>query len=139
MYDISGSAHFINKADNGIVVHRVRDPGLETQVQILVRKVRNKAAGTIGDCILEYERRNGRYLDPIGGPAPSTSKRVMFTASSSSSSSSPAARNSGFGNGNNGGGFGGGGNASQMPKMYQHEDGTVSSTPPWKTGFENES
>lgn len=30
------------------------------QVQILVRKVRNKAAGTIGDCVLEYERVNGR-------------------------------------------------------------------------------
>lgn len=26
LYDISGSAHFINKADNGIVVHRNRDP-----------------------------------------------------------------------------------------------------------------
>lgn len=26
MYDISGSAHFINKADNGVVVHRNRDP-----------------------------------------------------------------------------------------------------------------
>ncbi|KAK1280204.1 hypothetical protein QJS04_geneDACA022393 [Acorus gramineus] len=28
MYDISGSAHFINKCDNGIVVHRNRDPKL---------------------------------------------------------------------------------------------------------------
>ncbi|KAH9612565.1 hypothetical protein KSS87_012961 [Heliosperma pusillum] len=26
LYDISGSAHFINKCDNGIVVHRNRDP-----------------------------------------------------------------------------------------------------------------
>lgn len=26
MYDISGSAHFINKADNGVVVHRNRNP-----------------------------------------------------------------------------------------------------------------
>ena len=26
LYDISGSAHFVNKADNGIVVHRNRDP-----------------------------------------------------------------------------------------------------------------
>lgn len=25
LYDISGSAHFINKCDNGIVVHRIRD------------------------------------------------------------------------------------------------------------------
>lgn len=26
LYDISGSAHFVNKTDNGVVVHRVRDP-----------------------------------------------------------------------------------------------------------------
>ncbi|EFN55118.1 hypothetical protein CHLNCDRAFT_31176, partial [Chlorella variabilis] len=65
LYDISGSAHFINKADNGIVVHRDRDPESTVQhkVNILVRKVRNKAAGTIGDCVLEYERVNGRYID----------------------------------------------------------------------------
>ena len=25
LYDISGSAHFINKADNGLVIHRDRD------------------------------------------------------------------------------------------------------------------
>lgn len=30
------------------------------QVNIMVRKVRNKAAGTIGDAVLEYERVNGR-------------------------------------------------------------------------------
>ncbi|DBA96517.1 TPA: hypothetical protein ACH3X1_015395 [Trebouxia sp. C0004] len=51
MYDISGSAHFINKADNGLVIHRNRDPqaGPMNEVQIFVRKVRNKAAGTIGE------------------------------------------------------------------------------------------
>ncbi|KAL4858725.1 Twinkle [Chlorella vulgaris] len=81
LYDISGSAHFINKADNGIVVHRDRDPNApdQRQVQILVRKVRNKAAGTIGDCVLEYERVNGRYIDPdspTGGPR--TAQRVNF-------------------------------------------------------------
>lgn len=65
LYDISGSAHFINKADNGIVVHRNRDPDSDSadSVEILVRKVRNKAAGTIGSCSLTYDRRNGRYLD----------------------------------------------------------------------------
>lgn len=26
LYDISGSAHFINKCDNGVVIHRNRDP-----------------------------------------------------------------------------------------------------------------
>jgi hypothetical protein len=34
LYDISGSAHFINKADNGIVVHRDRDPNAPDQRQV---------------------------------------------------------------------------------------------------------
>ncbi len=82
LYDISGSAHFINKADNGIVIHRNRDPNAPSghQVQVLVRKVRNKAAGTMGDCILEYERINGRYLDPEGHSmvTPRTSRKVVW-------------------------------------------------------------
>ncbi|XP_050223566.1 twinkle homolog protein, chloroplastic/mitochondrial [Mercurialis annua] len=65
LYDISGSAHFINKCDNGIVVHRNRDPeaGPMDQVQICVRKVRNKAIGTIGDAHLSYNRATGEYND----------------------------------------------------------------------------
>ncbi|KAK6150165.1 hypothetical protein DH2020_017690 [Rehmannia glutinosa] len=56
MYDISGSAHFINKCDNGIVIHRNRDPeaGPIDIVQVCVRKVRNKVIGTIGDAYLSY-------------------------------------------------------------------------------------
>ena len=89
LYDISGSAHFVNKCDVGLVVHRNRDadkgPIDQVQVfvwylrskmnnffwpnenltfmwrcmhilQIIVRKVRNKAAGTVGDVILDYDR-----------------------------------------------------------------------------------
>ncbi|KAC9625041.1 hypothetical protein E3N88_45529 [Mikania micrantha] len=58
LYDISGSAHFINKCDNGIVIHRNRDPdaGAMDLVQVCVRKVRNKVSGTIGDAFLEYNR-----------------------------------------------------------------------------------
>ncbi|XP_040362793.1 twinkle homolog protein, chloroplastic/mitochondrial isoform X2 [Rosa chinensis] len=65
LYDISGSAHFINKCDNGIVIHRNRDPeaGALDQVQVCVRKVRNKVAGTIGDAYLSYDRATGRYVD----------------------------------------------------------------------------
>jgi hypothetical protein len=36
------------------------DPAL---VQVLVRKMRNKAAGRIGDCHLYYDRATGRYAD----------------------------------------------------------------------------
>ncbi|CAL0301007.1 unnamed protein product [Lupinus luteus] len=64
LYDISGSAHFINKCDNGIVIHRNRDPdaGPIDQVQVCVRKVRNKVAGTIGEAILLYNRVTGEFM-----------------------------------------------------------------------------
>ncbi|XP_028768482.1 twinkle homolog protein, chloroplastic/mitochondrial [Neltuma alba] len=63
LYDISGSAHFINKCDNGIVIHRNRDPeaGPMDQVQVCVRKIRNKVAGTIGDATLLYDRVTGEF------------------------------------------------------------------------------
>eukprot|EP00262_Sarcandra_glabra_P007417 TRINITY_DN20218_c0_g1_i4.p1 TRINITY_DN20218_c0_g1~~TRINITY_DN20218_c0_g1_i4.p1 ORF type:complete len:694 (-),score=82.97 TRINITY_DN20218_c0_g1_i4:362-2443(-) len=65
LYDISGSAHFINKCDNGIVIHRNRDPkaGPLDQVQICVRKVRNKVIGNIGDAFLSYSRITGEFKD----------------------------------------------------------------------------
>ncbi|KAJ8544657.1 hypothetical protein K7X08_017240 [Anisodus acutangulus] len=65
LYDISGSAHFINKCDNGIVIHRNRDPsaGPVDQVQVCVRKVRNKVSGTIGDAFLSYDRVTGEFMD----------------------------------------------------------------------------
>ncbi|KAJ9691283.1 hypothetical protein PVL29_013454 [Vitis rotundifolia] len=63
MYDISGSAHFINKCDNGIVIHRNRNPeaGPVDQVQVCVRKVRNKVVGTIGDAFLSYDRYGASF------------------------------------------------------------------------------
>ncbi|CAH9077122.1 unnamed protein product [Cuscuta epithymum] len=65
LYDISGSAHFINKCDNGIVIHRNRDPeaGPLDLVQVCVRKVRNKVIGTIGEAILSYSRLTGEFMD----------------------------------------------------------------------------
>ncbi|GAA0148418.1 DNA helicase [Lithospermum erythrorhizon] len=65
LYDISGSAHFINKCDNGIIIHRNRDPdaGPMDQVQVCMRKVRNKVIGTIGDAFLSYDRVTGLYMD----------------------------------------------------------------------------
>jgi len=97
LYDISGSANFVNKADNGIVVHRVWDidksqlhsgggdgggghvrgsqrtqPVATGDVQILVRKVRNKVAGMVGSATLVYDRPTGRYRnasEPLDVPA----------------------------------------------------------------------
>lgn len=121
LYDISGSAHFINKADNGIVVHRNRDPNAASghQVQVLVRKVRNKAAGTIGDCILDYERINGRYLDPEGHSivTPRTSRKVVWKD----------------GEPENGAYDGGGGGGQEVwqngSAAFVHRDGTINREP----------
>ncbi|KAE8653324.1 twinkle homolog protein, chloroplastic/mitochondrial isoform X1 [Cucumis sativus] len=68
MHDISGNAHFINKCDNGIVIHRNRDPesGPIDLVQVCVRKVRNKVAGTIGEAYLAYNRVTGEFFDAAG-------------------------------------------------------------------------
>ncbi|XP_008807186.2 twinkle homolog protein, chloroplastic/mitochondrial-like isoform X2 [Phoenix dactylifera] len=65
IYDISGSAHFINKCDNGIVIHRNRDKkaGPLDRVQVCVRKVRNKVIGNIGEAFLSYNRITGEFLD----------------------------------------------------------------------------
>lgn len=44
-----------------------------------MRKVRNKAAGTIGDCVLEYDRANGRYIDPdMEQYSARTARRVRY-------------------------------------------------------------
>ncbi|KAL8153856.1 hypothetical protein V2J09_011616 [Rumex salicifolius] len=76
LYDISGSAHFINKCDNGIVVHRNRDPeaGPVDRVEICVRKVRNKVAGQIGEGFLSYDRVTGVFKDWVNKPFPKYKK-----------------------------------------------------------------
>lgn len=60
IYDISGSANFANKADNVLVVHRKME---DNSVQVILRKVRNKLAGTRGETGLVYDRITGRYSD----------------------------------------------------------------------------
>jgi twinkle protein len=61
LYDISGSAHWYNKADNGVVVHRhnVERP----EVCIYVQKIRFREVGKVGDTMLRYIADNGRYKD----------------------------------------------------------------------------
>ena len=67
-YDISGSAHWFNKADNILCVHR--DVTKPTQdVDIHVQKVRFKHIGHIGCVTLKYDRVTGRYFEgPPGEP-----------------------------------------------------------------------
>ncbi|MBF0589279.1 MAG: AAA family ATPase [Magnetococcales bacterium] len=59
-YDISGSAHFFNKADNCLSIWRDYNSHL---VEIHVQKVRFKDVGQPGLGVLAYERATGRYVD----------------------------------------------------------------------------
>lgn len=61
-YDISGSAHFFNKADMGVTVHRADEgPG----VMVRIWKSRFKWAGEKGDVWLTYDKLTGRYTDDL--------------------------------------------------------------------------
>lgn len=58
LYDISGSAHFFNKTDFGIVVHRDR---LNNTVLVQVQKVKFRHLGECGTAVFKYNLNNGRY------------------------------------------------------------------------------
>lgn len=58
LYDISGSAHFFNKADFGIVVHRDKANDL---VEIKIEKVKFRHLGMPGIAYMKYNLNNGRY------------------------------------------------------------------------------
>lgn len=63
-YQISGSAHWYNKADNCITIWRDRDPKNESfETQIHVQKIRRKHLGQVGVTKLHYEFSTGRYRD----------------------------------------------------------------------------
>ena len=61
-YDVSGSAHWYNKADCCIAVHR--DVVNGGQVEIHVQKVRFKNIGKPGLVLLDYDKVTGCYYDP---------------------------------------------------------------------------
>lgn len=61
MYDISGSAHWRNKADNGICVHR---PDYENDItEVYIQKIRFREIGRIGKVELKYNRDCGLYFE----------------------------------------------------------------------------
>lgn len=60
LYNISGSAHFNNKADIGICVHRIF--GLDEYVQLHCLKMRFKHLGHKGVANAKYNLNNGRYV-----------------------------------------------------------------------------
>jgi twinkle protein len=61
-WDISGSAHWWNKADNCLCVHRDQDGTENPAVSVHVQKVRFKFCGRIGTVDLQYDRITGRYF-----------------------------------------------------------------------------
>lgn len=71
LYDISGSANWANKTDNGIVIHRSEDVSDTTEVHL--KKVRFKHVGRKGKCELVYDKNNGRYAVSATGSAYPTS------------------------------------------------------------------
>lgn len=68
-YDVSGSAHWRNKADNCITVHRDVLDNL-SPVQIHIQKIRKKTVGKIGAVDLRYDRVTGRYAPWAGTSHP---------------------------------------------------------------------
>lgn len=59
LYDISGSAHFYNKADYGITIHRDR---VREVVLACIQKVKFKHLGEVGETEFKYNLNNGRYV-----------------------------------------------------------------------------
>lgn len=83
LYDISGSANWRNKADNGLVVWR--DFGnAHTPVEIHIQKIRFRQIGKLGMAKLAYEAPTQTYrelgFDHPLNRAPSASKRKKDTA-----------------------------------------------------------
>lgn len=64
LYDISGSAHFYNKADYGLSIYRLSNEegtGFENMIQVHIQKVKFKHLGEAGKCELRYNYNNGRF------------------------------------------------------------------------------
>ncbi len=65
LYDISGSAHFRNKADIGITVWR-NVGGLDQDIaDVHIQKIRFKEVGKIGMASLRYDKSTGRFIDDV--------------------------------------------------------------------------
>ena len=64
-YDIAGSAHFFNKADHIICVHREkdRDKNPDNIVDLIVQKVKRSNVGTLGSYQLKFLLQSSRYAD----------------------------------------------------------------------------
>lgn len=64
-WDISGSAHWRNKADFCITVHRA--DMTKNEPKIYIQKVKQKNFGKVGEVQLYYEYKTGRMKDDLHG------------------------------------------------------------------------
>ena len=69
LYDISGSAHWRNKADNGIVVHRPNVVDTPHHCEVHIQKVRFRHVGKPGKVDFRFNPANGVFddIDPVMG------------------------------------------------------------------------
>ena len=63
MYEISGGAHWRNKADNRLCIHR--PDYLADETEVYIQKIRFKEVGKIGKVSLLFVRDSGEYLDEV--------------------------------------------------------------------------
>jgi len=60
-YDVSGGAHWFNKADNILCVWRDTSNPNQPEVLVQTQKIKFKHIGRLGTAILRYDRTTGRY------------------------------------------------------------------------------
>lgn len=65
-YDISGGAHWFNKADNILCVWRDTSIPGNPEVEVHIQKIKFKHIGKIGVARLRYDRTTGRYHTSLG-------------------------------------------------------------------------
>jgi twinkle protein len=72
LYDISGSANWYNKTDNGLVIHRDKS-NPEAPVEVHTQKIRERSTGEVGQTNFKYNRVLADYeeyaLRDAWGPA----------------------------------------------------------------------
>lgn len=64
-YDISGSAHWRNKADNVLSIFRSEVDGSSDTNTVFVQKIRFREVGKIGNATFEYDTVVGRFVDRV--------------------------------------------------------------------------
>lgn len=62
-YDISGSAHWYNRADNCLSIWRDAGGSDTSLVEVHVQKIRSKYVGTVGMAQIRWNANNGRFTD----------------------------------------------------------------------------